>query len=254
MKKIYLSTVALEKNRWAPGRTPTFQVSDFLSRIKNDGFYGVELWQYHYTLANDEEREKLAASDVPFFFNTYISIEKRDDELFKSIGNAVKAIGATAVKYNFGRNYDVIPDVDQQIENLKRLTEYMPDNVKMLCECHANSVMEVPEDAGEIFNKLDKERFGAIIHLETDSEFADRCFECYGDRIWHIHCAYKGGETAFKPMDDGSGNVEKLLNYYASKGFDGSFALEFVKFEETAQQHYENAINDLKFLNTITTR
>ena len=40
MKQIYLSSVALEKNRWAklPERVPSFNVSDLLSKIKADGF------------------------------------------------------------------------------------------------------------------------------------------------------------------------------------------------------------------------
>ena len=34
---IYLGTVALEKNRWAPGRIPTISVSDYLTSAKKDG-------------------------------------------------------------------------------------------------------------------------------------------------------------------------------------------------------------------------
>lgn len=252
MEKIYLGTVALEKNRWAKTKTPSFNVSDFIPMLKDDGFYGLELWEYHYTLATDEEKAKLAESGIPFYFNSYISIGKRDDELFKSIGDAVKAIGATAVKFNFSRNWgEDIPEISDQIENLKRLTDFMPDNVKMLCECHPNTVMEVPEDAGEVFAKLDKEKYGAIIHLETDKAFADRCFDSYGDRIWHIHCQYKGDSKGFQPMDDGTGKAEQLLNYYKSKNFNGTMAIEFVKFEDTAEAHYENAKNELKYLNKI---
>lgn len=249
MKKIYLGTIALEKNRWAKGRNPSFNVSDFIPNLKDDGFYGMELWEYHYTLATDEEKAKLAECDIPFYFNTYISIEKRNDELFKSIGDAVKAIGATAVKFNFSRNWgEDIPTVSTQLENLKRFTDFLPADVKMLCECHANTVMEVPEDAGEIFAKLDKEKYGAIIHFETDTELADRCFESYGDRICHMHCQYKGGAPGFQSMDDGTGKAEHLVNYYKNKGFDGTMAIEFVKFEESAEQHYENAKKELKYL------
>lgn len=250
MKQIYLSSVALEKNRWAklPERVPSFNVSDLLSRIKADGFYGVELWQYHYTIATEEEKSKLASSGVPFIFNSYVSIVNRDDELYKSIGNAVKNIGATAVKYNFGGDIETL---SQQMENLKRFTDCMPEGVKMLCECHPRTLMEVPEVAGEVFAKLDSDRHGAIIHMETDADFADRCFENYGDRICHIHCAYKGGENGFIPMNDGTDNVKNYINHYLEKGFDGSLALEFVKFEDTAEEHYANALKDLEVLKSL---
>lgn len=254
MKEIYLGTVSMEKNRWEPGRIPTFNVSDFIEKAKSDGFYGIELWQYHYTLASDEEKAKLAAADIPFFFNTYLSLEEYDEKTYKEIADAVKAVKAKGVKFNFGRSYDCVPDIPKQLENLKRLTDMMPDYTKMLCECHANTVMEVPETAGEIFAKLDKDRYGAIIHLATDIEFADRCYAAYGDRICHIHCAYKGTDTSgtgFKPMNDGTGYVENMINYYVGKGFNGSLAMEFVKFEDTAEAHYIHAVEDMKYLSTL---
>lgn len=254
MKQIYLGTVSMEKNRWEPGRIPTFNVSDFVDKAIADGFYGIELWEYHYTHASDEEKAKLAASGIPFIFNSYMSLEQRNDEVYKEIGDAVKAIGAKAIKFNLGKSYDCIPDIPAQIENLKRFSSYLPDDVKLLSECHPNTVMEVPEAAGEIFAKLDKERYGAIIHLSTAKDFIDRCYAAYGDRICHIHCAYKGEGgtgTGFKPMDDGTGYVEDMINYYVSKGFNGSLNIEFVKFEDTAEAHYEHAVKDMKYLSTI---
>ena len=251
MSQIYLGTVALEKNRWAAGRIPSFQVSDLLPAITDNGFDGVELWQYHYTHATDEEKEKLAASGVPFYLSTYISIVNRNEEVYKEIGDAAKAIGAKGLKYNFGKRLDTAPDIDSQIENLKCLCGYLPDDTKLLCECHAGTIMEDPELAGEVFSKLDKERFGAIIHLETATDFADQCFKNYGDRIWHIHCAYKNGTDGFVAMDDGTGNVEELIKYYSSKGFNGSYAIEFVKFEPDAESHLKHAIEDVKYLKKI---
>lgn len=250
MKPIYLSTVALEKNRWAPGRVPTFNASDFLQRAKDDGFYGIELWEYHYTKASDEEKAKLAAFDMPFFFNTYLSLEEYDDDVYKEIANAVKAVNAKGVKFNFGSSHVDNPDIPKQIENAKKLADLMPADTKMLCECHPNTVMEVPETAGEVFEKLDKERFGAIIHMKTDIDFADRCFAAYGDRICHIHSQYNC-DGVFQPLDDGTGYAEKMFKYYTGKGFDGSVAIEFVKFEDTAEAHYPHALADLKYLQKI---
>ena len=186
MKKIYLGTVSMEKNRWEPGRVPTFNVSDFIDRAMADGFDGIELWEYHYTHAS-----KLAASGVPCIFNSYISLVERNEEAFKEIVDAVKAVGATAIKFNLGPSWVEEIDVPAQVENLKYFASLLPENVKLLCECHGNTVMEVPEDAGKVFAELDKDRFGAIIHLATENDFIDRCYAAYGDRICHMHCAYQ---------------------------------------------------------------
>lgn len=244
----------MEKNRWAPGRVPTFNVSDFIDKAKADGFDGIELWQYHYTLASDEEKAKLAASGIPFIFNSYISLVERNDELFKEIGDAVKALGAKAIKFNLGPSYVDEINVPEQIENLKRFSEFLPADVKLLSECHGNTVMEVPEEAGEIFAKLDKERYGAIIHLASENDFIDRCYAAYGDRICHIHCAYQvetENGKEFAAMNDGSGYVEDKINYFVNKGFNGSLNIEFVKFEDTAEAHYEHAVDNMKYLRTL---
>lgn len=249
MSEIYLGTICMEKNRWAEGRNPTYAVSDYVKKAIDDGFYGMELWQYHYTLATEEEREKLKASGIPFVFNTYISFEKRDDETFKLIGDAVKALGAKAIKYNLGPLNAENINISAQIENLKRFAEYLPPDVKLLSECHGNTVMEEPEMAAEILSKLDKERYGAMIHLKTELDFADRCYAAYGDRIWHIHCAnYKGWDIGFVHINDGTDFAESYINYHKSKGFNGSFTIEFVNFEDTPEAHYKNAVNDMKHI------
>lgn len=251
MKKIYLGSVSMEKNRWAPGKIPTFNVSEFTKRAIADGFYGIELWEHHYTLASAEEKEKLASCGIPFIFNCYTSFAQPDEEEFKIVADAVKALNATAVKFNLDSAEKA--DVAYQLENLKRFSELLPEGVKLLSECHGGTVMETPEAAGEIFEKLDKERFGAIIHMSTDDELIDRCYAAYGERICHIHCAYRGVESSgdVMLMNDGSGYVESKLNYLMSKGFDGTLTIEFVKFESTPEAHYENAVKDLNYLNTI---
>ena len=254
MKEIYLGTISMEKNRWENGRIPTFNVSDFIDRIISDGFDGIELWQYHYTSASDEEKAKLASSGIPFIFNSYISFVERNDEIYKEIGNAVKELDAKTIKFNLGLSSDNNIDIATQVENLKRFAEFLPNDVKLLSECHANTIMEIPEEAGEIFAKLDKERYGAIIHLSYGKDFIDRCYAAYGDRITHIHCSYLDAdieEIDFKPLDDPTGNVKDKLNYFINKGFNGTLNVEFVKFEDTAEAHYIHAVEDMKYLRTI---
>lgn len=252
MSEIYLCSVALEKNRWAPGRMPSFQVSDLIPDILNGGFDGIELWQYHYTNASGEEKEKLSESSVPFYLGTYVSLVNRNDDSYKALGAAAKAIRAKGFKFNFGKKPEEgVIDYSAQLENLKYLAECLPNYTKLLCECHAGTIMEIPEIAGEVFSKLDKERFGAIIHLETAKDFADKCFDYYGDRICHIHCQHRNGGDSLIPMDDGTGNVKDLIDYYSSKGFNGTYAIEFVKFEDNATAHLKHAIKDARFLNTL---
>lgn len=252
MNKIYLGTICMEKNRWAEGRMPTYAVSDYIKRAIDDGFYGMELWEYHYTLTTDAEREKLRAANIPFIFNSYTSFEKRDDAEFKKIADAIKGIGAKKLKYNLGLINAENVDISAQIDNLKRFADLLPDDVVLLSECHAGSVMEEPEMAAEILSKLDKDRFGAMIHLQTNIDFADKIYAAYGDRIWHIHCAnYKGWDEGFVHINDGTDFAERYIAYHKNKGFTGDFTIEFVNFEDTPEEHYINAVNDMRHIKTF---
>ena len=64
---IYLSTVAMEKNRWSTHQ-PSYEVSAFLPRLFRDGFRGIELWENHLFLASEAEQQRLLASGVPVIY------------------------------------------------------------------------------------------------------------------------------------------------------------------------------------------
>ena len=72
---VYLATIALEKNRWTT-RQPSYAVSDFLPRLRNDGFDGIELWENHFLLADAQEQRRLADSGIPLIFNTYTRFDE----------------------------------------------------------------------------------------------------------------------------------------------------------------------------------
>ena len=251
MHQIYLGTISMEINRRFCGENLALRVSDYVERIKQDGFYGIELWQYHYTCASDEEKAKLASANIPFIFSSYLSLEEYDEESYRAVADAVHALKAVAVKYNFGRSKDTTPDIPKQLENLKKLTAMLPEYTKMICECHANTIAEFPEDAVKLFSQLDKERFGAIVHLPENIELADRCYKEFGDRIWHIHCQYRPEGAGCALLDDGTDFVASTLKHHIENGFDGSVTIEFLKAEETVEEHYANAVADLKYLNSF---
>lgn len=251
MNKIYLGSIALEKNRWAPGRIPTYNVSDFVTRANDDGFAGIELWEYHYHLADETEREKLANSGTEFIFNTYFNLaEGITDDIIK-VADAVNQLGAVAMKYNFPHiDYGVdMPTIMKHRDTLLKFADMLKGDVKLLCECHGWTSMEVPERAAEVLASLD-ERFGAIIHLATEPEFARKCFECYGERICHIHTA-ASTENGFVHLEDKDELMRGNLDYFVSKGFNGTMTLEFIKDADDMNDYYANALRDFEYLKKI---
>lgn len=256
MKKIYLGTVALENNRWAEGRKPSFLVSDFLDRVKKDGFSGIELWENHFMLADREEQKKLMDADVEYIFNSYLSLKEGITDEVKKVAEAIKNLGAVGVKYNFSfRDFNSEPgytqqDYVEQTDTLLRFAELLPPDVKLLCECHANTLMENPERAGKVFERLD-ERFGAIIHLVAERELAKGCFDCYGNRICHIHTANPIGSGKFDNLKAADERMKDNFSYFISRGFQGTVTVEFVKSADEPEGYYEGALADLAYLKQL---
>lgn len=246
MKKVYLGSIALERNRWESGRSPTYLVSDFVQRAKDDGFDGIELWQYHYLSADAGERKKLVDSDTSFIFNSYLSLADGMTDAVKDVADAICQLKAEAVKYNFGSSqlgYNPA-DLQKQTETLLRFADMLPENVKLLCECHADSIGEDPVRMAEIFKKLD-ERFGAIIHLMTPLDFAKHCFDCYGERICHIHSSYVLPDLGFQCLAGAEATAEEHYQYYVSRGFNGTVTVEFTQDASSPEQFYHNTLKDL---------
>lgn len=243
MNQIYLSTVALEKNRWLPivaDRVPSFKVSDFTERVIADGFSGIELWENHYLLATEEEKKKLIASGVVKIYNSYLSFAKDCDHA--EIIEAIRLLKPLGVKFNFGN----IETVEKQIANALAFADKLPAGTKMLCECHANTLMEIPETAAKVFEKLD-DRFEAIVHLQEPTERITEIFNCYGDRVTHIHAAYSG-KNGFAPYREGAERLLKNWEFMQSHGFAGTVSIEFVKDETTAEMTYQNAYTELNWV------
>ena len=256
MKNVFLGTIALEKNRWAEGRIPTIKASNYVKRALDSGFAGMELWENHYMLADGAEKKKLCDSGAVRIFNSYLSLKEGLTDNLKSVAEAVRALGADFIKYNYSlRDFDSEPgytrkDYEEQTDTLLRFAELLPANVKLLCECHANTLMEKPEIAGEVFKHLD-ERFGAIIHLSAERALAEGCFRCYGERICHIHTAYRSKEKRFELLESADALLRGNMQYFKKCGFCGSATVEFTKEEGGAEAAYENALKDMRYIKSL---
>lgn len=252
MSKIYLGSIALEKNRWSNGKVPTYKVSEYVQKAENDGFDGIELWENHFMLADGEEKKRLAVSGCEFIFNTYLNLKNGVTDEMKKVAEAINSLNVSAVKYNFSTTEEIKTreEFNAQKETLVRFSELIPKEIKLLCECHKWTLAENPRCAAELFCGLDS-RFGAIIHLVTPPKEAKECFDFYGDRICHVHSAYPFDNGCYKALSESGEILENNFKYFISRGFCGTVTVEFTKDSETADEYYKNALLDLKYLRKI---
>ena len=243
--QVYLATVAMEKNRWST-KQPSFEVSGFIDRALADGFEGIELWENHYLLADEAEKQRLRDSGVPLIYNTYLRFDQGVTEQFHKVAEAVAALKAHAVKFNIEKA--ALP-LEEQLKTLEAFAAMLPAEVKLLSECHPNTRMEEAEDALAVFEQLPKERYGAIVHLAPVTGDNARRFELYGKQIIHLHTQLrKPGTNDRTRLDEQPGVARDYFRALKAWGFDGSVSVEFTLDGQTPEETYENCVADLHFI------
>ena len=250
---VYLGTIALEAHRWDADQTATIDVPAYIERAVRDGFDGVELWGPHYLLADEAQRSRIEAAGHIAIFNTYLTFDKGVTDAMRETAEIINRLHPKAIKFNLGNKNER----ELQVETLKAFAAMLLPDIRLLCECHLYTLMDDAAIAAEIFHELG-DHYGAMVHTRTGAlseadDFAQltRNVEAYGDAICHIHASNFNG-NAFVPIDAG-GVVEKHLRYLLSNGFHGNCTVEFT-VGTNAEEWYQNACSDLRWLNRIGIR
>lgn len=243
--QVYIGTVLLEHNRWAKVRTPSFAVSEWLGRFADAGFDGIELWQNHALLADDNERDRLRNSGVPVrIFNAYASCDAEALDQRRAATEMAGLLGAEGMKFNFGK--DPMRH-DEYVDSVKTWRESLAENFRFLCECHGGTTMQDPAKAVDAFEALSPGRYEVIIHgFGGDESGIRRAFKYHGSRITHIHANLSSNG----PMTEGE--VRARIDLLRELGFCGSFTIEFTEGvgsdDEEIEALFANASRDKEML------
>nr|MDD6336495.1 hypothetical protein [bacterium] len=243
MSTIYLGTVLLEKNRWS-SRIPSIRVSEWIPRIRQAGFDGLELWENH-VLKVPGELEAIEQSAFPVsIFNTYIVFDKPEEERYQQTAAAIRALRAPAIKYNFGT-----APIEPCRERLLHFADMLPEGCQLLCECHPDTVLEEADVAARFHATLPLDRFGAIMHGVGKVEEVIARYRVLKPYIRHIHM-----QTT--RQDKEGGNLAACVNALLNEGFSGTWTIEFTHtsqkpLEENTEEAWGHAIDDLRALRAL---
>lgn len=249
---IYLGTVLLEKNRWSKdGRHPSFKVSDWTQRFADDGFDGLELWENHALLADEDERERLRSGPCPVkIFNSYDVCETETLDTRRQIAALAIFLGAEGMKYNTGKDPG---RHDTYVANLKAWRAMFPADFRFLCECHRGSTMEDPALASQTLDRLGRADHGIILHgINSEEDSVRERFAHYGDRITHLHCNLSNPDGLMTEDD-----LCRRLDLLHELGFDGTYTIEFtegVRDGLSFEALYHNALRDMRLLRSCLSR
>lgn len=253
MHEIYIGTIALERNRWNrdAGKAPTYLVSDWLGRFAQAGFDGIELWENHAALADERELARIegAAFDVAVF-NTYAAFSDDAAAAREQAAELTRRLDAGGVKFNLGHDTQ---RRDEYLRNARDWADRVPADARLLCECHAGSVLETPAAAADALRCWEDPRFQAIVHpFHVSPDALASWFEYCGDRITHAHVQMRDDEGKMIALHRQPERVRAALGIMRDGGFTGSFTIEFVEGtgdpDETPEGSLKQAVRDLEFL------
>ena len=248
---IFIGTVALEVNRWS-SRIPSFTVSDWIERMRDDGFDGLELWENHVMLHNspEEEIKKILASEFPVdVYNSYIGFEDENAFQRSKAVEMICTLKAKAVKYNVGSD---IGKLAEYKSNLLEFAGNLPDGCRLLCELHDGTVLEDDAVAIDFFNDLPKKQFGIILQPFGDPELFKKKFDVFGNRISNIHSQLLNRDNARVRLDRMRTGVCDCFKVMKENGFNGDVTIEFTEGTaapgENIEDLYKNAVLDMEFI------
>ncbi|UUZ79724.1 sugar phosphate isomerase/epimerase [Paenibacillus sp. P26] len=249
---IYFGSIALERNRWAKLKTPTYRVSEWLKRVQSDGFDGIELWENHIRLAPEEEVAKLCGSGAVRIYNSYVSFGSGEEDAALRLEAAewIHRLQPKAVKVNVGA------DPSETAAYRERLLEWAdrsPTSCRIWLECHPGTVLEEPEAAADMLERLDADRFAAMVHPFHCHGELSRWLELLGGRVVHAHVQLRDEEGRFIRLSRSGSYVRQRLELMQSCGYNGSFTIEFtegVRENEDPEAIYRAARDDMAMLRT----
>jgi len=243
---IYIGTILLERNRWSPGKVPTYRVSEWLDRFARDGFDGVELWENHAALCSDDEFVRLEHAPLPVIvFNSYAGMGDEGLPEREQAARLANRLGASAIKFNTG---NVPEDGAEYARNAQAWADAMSRVARMLCECHPGTIMEELTVAQATYASWNDDRFQAIVHAFSEpEEMLIEKMHRFGPRIvTHVHAALGEHTTETKEL------VHRRTGILRDMGFAGSFTLEFTEGtgepDEDMETMYGCALRDLELL------
>lgn len=251
--EVYIGTILLERNRWAPGKRPSCRVSEWLGRFAEAGFDGTELWENHAALCPAEEIEALEESSFPVaVYNSYVSFSDSGGAERSRAAALARRLRAAGIKFNLGKDPS---QRETYLRNLRAWRSVLPENVRMLCECHGGTIMEDPVRAKEVLDELGDGSCQAIVTpFSHDLEELRTWFECLGRSITHAHVQMRGEDGKLARLDRKPSFVKEALHVMLEEGFKGTFTIEFTEGVGTADEDIEGlfraAARDLSFLKT----
>ena len=251
--ELYIATLLLEVNRHGSPKTPSFPVSEWTDRFAGAGFDGMELWEYHATLAGPEEAKALQETAFPTtIFNTYASMDEAGREDRERATRWVERLQPWGIKFNVGKQPE---ERETYLTKVREWRAQLPGDVTLLCECHPGTIIEEPDAAKQFFDDLNVNNWGIIVHPFNRLESIQAWFDTFGSAIMHAHLQMRTDDRQVIRFDRRPERTREAVRIMSEAGFQGSCSFEFTEGmnipDETIEDLWKNVLRDLFYLRTV---
>lgn len=233
---ILLHTIALEPARWTPAKVSR-PLSELLPAIAAAGFYKLEVFEPHITLAPSEDAlaEAFKASNLsPVMYSSYLDIspatnpdEKYQPEIAALLGR-VDRFGFRKVRFFPGRGVELIQTdgtADRVAARLRTLASERPD-IEFLVETHDDSLADEPRRVLRVIEQCDRPNVGLIWQPTIfKADLAREQFAIQRAAIRHLHLQNRNSADRITTIGGGVIPWGELLE---SINFGADVTIEFL--------------------------
>lgn len=249
--RVLLGTVNIEPNRWGlkvHGGMPVSLPKDWVPLLEDAGFDGLELWERHARSVDADDLAALDSAPVPVVvFNSYASWDPESDKYRDRAARWVERFDATGVKFNVGAD----PEMEAEFTaRLARFDARVPAGVRLICECHRNTLAETPSVALRMFESVGgSDRTQATVHVHPHIDPGlEEALDVLGERVTHVHVQMRTVEPDVKPEDLADQIVDQV-ELIRDRGAPQTWTIEFshgvgTDSHDTVDWILPNAIRD----------
>lgn len=243
--EVTLNTIALEPNRWTPGKIPYRPLGDLVEPISQAGFDAVEVWQNHAALLDDHELDALKAkgdaAGVSFpVLGMYPSFvlqgSEREAELarFCRMAEIMGVLNARLLKVmpGTGASATMTPEVWVRAVTFvqEALDRTSQAGFPVAFEVHGGTVSDAPKPLTRFIGAVGSDRIKVCFQPMDATSTQDTIdqFDVLAPRVVHLHFQGRTNRDMCL-LEEADIDYTLFLAHVFDSGFDGYLSIEFVR-------------------------
>lgn len=272
--QLVLNSIAVEPNRWTPGKIPHYRLAGLLGAIAKAGFRSLEVWQNHVATLDPEGVQELksagerlgitfaAVGMYPLFYQEGPA-RKEQLEWVDRVCRYAETLQAGIVKFPAGHIASAELTPEQRADAVAFTREMLDlpsaSGFTFTVETHGSTVADTAESTLRFIGEVGCDRF-RVCWQPFDFSDTDKAIELYDELSPHVaHLHLQGrAKNEMELLEKSEIDYRRVLAHILSSGFDGLASIEFVRdcvVESPDQFHLDtvlaNAARDREFVESF---